>query len=352
MSKKKKDVMGGLDSDLFAESALADDDEQDNEQEETEETSGQEEVIEESAEEKAPVEEQEEPEEEEEESEEQEEPESSDETENTAQEAEPPEELKKAEDEAPEAIPDIKRDESEAGVASYVVQRGFTAAHGKTYHPGDTIAVKCQHCALWEKKWLGKVRCQAGHILGEDEVMSIDKWSCGAFFICKEFEPELNTFLEMKIEEILVVRQMITGMKTVLGVENWFDKWAEGHTFDGDHQAVMTNARGFMLSFSSLEQLKLAEPYLRQYAKMRAKKEREKRPPRPKFEAGDWVEWTDLTTGERYSGIILSKSHGKIYIAGVNAQVGQKFTFKYKEWKKGRDPKILRKSSDPDKQDG
>lgn len=342
-AKKKKDVMGGLDVDLFAEAALADDDEQDDgdapaakpesvgdEVAAVEDDS----VTEDEAIEEQPVE-----------------PGlAADEqvSEESEVESDPPEELQKG-DASPEAIPDIKRDESEAGIASYVVQRGFTAAHGKVYHTGDTIAVKCQHCALWRKKWLGKVRCQAGHVLGNDEVMSADKWSCGAFFICKEFEPELNTFLEMATEEVLVVRQMITGMKTVLAVEKWFDQWADGHAFDGDRQAVMTNARGFMLSFSSLEQLRLAEPYLRQYTKMRAKKEREKRPPRPKYEAGDWAEWTDLQTGERYSGIVLSKSHGKIYLAGVNAQVGQKFTFKYKEWKKGRDPKIIRKSSDPDK---
>lgn len=351
MAKKKKDVMGGLDADLFAEAALADDDEQDNEDEQSPE-SEVEEVVEETADavEEAVVEQPESDESEETVEETSTEETSTKEPQEEPAPAEPPEELQQG-DESPEAIPDIKRDESEAGVASYVVQRGFTAAHGKVYHPGDTVAVKCQHCALWGKKWLGKVRCQAGHVLGDDEVMSVDKWSCGAFFICKEFEPELNTFLEMNVEEILVVRQMITGMKTVLGVEKWFDQWADSHSFDGDRRAVMTNARGFMLSFSSLEQLRLAEPYLRQYTKMRAKKEREKRPPRPKYEGGDSVEWTDLQTGERYSGMILSRSHGKIHIGGLNRQIGQKFTFKYKEWKKGRDPKIIRKSSDPDKTD-
>jgi hypothetical protein len=335
MATKKEKVTNGLAPDLFE--ALADDDEQDNDA--VEEVSEAVEEEEEEEEEKEPAETQDGGD-----SEEPPEPQVPEELEKS----EPTDEVLPPKPADPPGAKRVPTDDGTNGEPSYVVQRGFTATGGKTYHPGDTIPVKCMHCALWEKEWLGKVRCKAGHVLVDDTVMAADKFSCGAFFICKEFDPELNTFLGMSIEENLVVRQMITGMKTLLGVERWLDKWADKHTYDGDKQALITNARGFIMSFSSLEQLTLAEPYLRHYTQMRAKKERDKRPPRPKFESGDWVEWTDLSNGERVSGIILSKSHGKIFLAGLNVHSGQKFTFKYKEWKKTREPKIVRKTAGTD----
>jgi len=233
--------------------------------------------------------------------------------------------------------------------ATYVVQRGFTDTNGKTYHPGDVIPIQCRHCALWEREWLGKKRCSPGRRLDEDTVMHPERYSCETFFICKENDPELTTFLNMSVPEILTVRAMLPGIKKILRAADFLDKWAEREDFKGDKGEVFTNAKGFVTVFSSLEQLLLAEGFMREYIKAASKRAAyTKRPPRPKFEPGDWIEWKDLKTGETIEGILLSKGAGNIHFAGTKVHAGQKFTFKLKEWKKKCEPKITRKTSSPD----
>jgi hypothetical protein len=234
----------------------------------------------------------------------------------------------------------------EAIASSYEVQRGFTATDGKTYHPGDVIPIQCRHCALWEREWLGKTRCSAGRRLDEDTVMHPERFSCGAFFICKEFDPELSTFLSMPLAEIMTVRSMLPGIKKILQASSFLSKWVERHTFDGDIKTSFTNAKGFVLTFNSEEQLRLAEGFIRQYATVASKRAREKRPPRPKYNGGDWVEWKDSKTGETIEGIILSKTRGNIWLAGTKVHKGQKFTYKYKEWKANYSPKVTRRSAE------
>lgn len=234
--------------------------------------------------------------------------------------------------------------------ATYEVQRGFTAEGGKTYHPGDVIPIQCRHCALWQREWLGRKRCGPGKRLDEDTVMHPDRFSCETFFICKEYEAELGTFLDMSLPEIVTVRAMIAGIKKVLQATASLDRWvAKQEDFDGDPREIFMNAKGFVLSFNSLEQLKLAEGFIRDYANARTKldkKHSKKAAPRPKYNAGDWVSWVDSASKETVEGIILSIGRGNIYLAGTSKpHTGQKFTYKYKEWKSKYSPEITRKST-------
>jgi len=249
-------------------------------------------------------------------------------------------------EEAP-APPSKEGDPSDVA-SSYEVQRGFTAAGGKTYHPGDVIPIKCKHCALWEREWLGKKRCSAGRRLDADTVMSAERFSCGSFFVCKEYDAELSTFLSMSLPEILTVRSMLPGLKKILGASDFLGGWLERHAVEADLREVFANAKGFVMSFNNLEQLNLAEGFIRQYSKVASQKARPKRPPKPKFESGDWVEWKDLVSKERVEGLILSIARGNIILAGVKSHKGQKFTYKYKEWKNTRDPQITKKTASPE----
>ena len=344
---KKKDVTKGLDPDLFA--SNLDDDEADNEGDVTPEDSAssteaeddsaaaEDTAEEETTEELADVTEstEEAPEDEEEEEEE-------------AEETEEEEEVVVGEDTASVAAA-AADDSSELNdeTDTYVVQRGFTGEGGKTYHPGNVISVKCKHCALWKREWLGKIRCSPGRRLDENTVMHEDRFSCGEFFICKEFSPELTTFLNMNLAEIVTVRKMIPGIKKILQAPEFLESWVKVHNYSGDTSEAFINAKGFILSFSSEEQLLFSEEFIRQYAKIMTQRSRTKRPPRPKFEAGDWVTWVDSTSKDRVEGIILSIGRGNIYLAGVKAYQTQKFVYKYKEWKSKYKPEITRKTARP-----
>ena len=350
----KDEVAKGLDPDLF-EASLSDDEPDNEENDGTPEESSEEETTEAApeAEESASSEE---PTEEENSSEEPEATEPGDDSD-----GEPVEPVASTEPEVEKVVEPTKKrrgrpankpkeDDGDASevASSYEVQRGFTAAGGKTYHPGDVIPIKCKHCALWEREWLGKKRCSAGRRLDENTVMSAERFSCETFFICKEYEAELSTFLNMSLPEILTVRSMLPGLKRILGSADFLEGWADRHKHEADLREVFMNAKGFVMSFNNLEQLMLAEGFLRKYAKVLSQKARPKRPLKPKFESGDWVEWADLKSKERIEGLILSIARGNIILAGVKAHKGQKFTYKYKEWKKQRDPQITKKTADPE----
>jgi hypothetical protein len=361
---KKDEVVKGLDPDLF-EASLSDDEPDNEEEEEAEESEDDSSEEADFAEEADDAAEEADAEAEDDGSDDNEEEgeEENESTEAEEPEAEPESEVATATPAAEEKVeeppkrrrgrpPKKPRSDAEAEAStlasSYEVQRGFTAIGGKTYHPGDVIPIKCKHCALWEREWLGKKRCSAGRRLDEDTVMHADRFSCGTFFICKEYEAELSTFLNMSLPEILTVRSMLPGIKKILSTADFLNRWAERHNHEEDLREVFKNAKGFVMSFGTLEQLALADGFIRQYAQVASQKARPKRPPKPKFESGDWVEWTDLGTRERIEGLILSIARGNIILAGVKAQKGQKFTYKYKEWKKTRNPQITKKTADPE----
>jgi hypothetical protein len=246
--------------------------------------------------------------------------------------------------------PESSEDESEGedggdSENSYVVQKGFSE-EGHTYHPGDVIPVKCKYCALWNREWLGKVRCSPGRML-EGVPMSADRFSCEAFFICKEMDAELTAFLNMTLAEIQTIKRLLPGLKRLLNVEAWLEDWAEKNDTKKPVPEIWKNAKGFVIAFDSTEQIAYMDMFIRNYCNMLGKKEKEKKPPRQKYEAGDWVEFTDSRSKQLVSAIILSMGRGKIKLAGINAQAGQKYEFMFREWKASCKPKILRKTAPP-----
>ncbi len=228
---------------------------------------------------------------------------------------------------------------------TYVVQKGFTQ-EGRTFRPGEVIPVKCRYCSFWEKEWLGAVRCKPGKTLDEaGNKMSVDIFSCESFFICKELEPELDAFLSMDLSEVLTVRRMLPSMKKLLDTEAWLNDMVDKKGMDVDKIQVFASSKGFVTSFTSTEQLVLAEQFLRTYARKLSAKDKAKMPPKLKFESGDWVEWVDLTTKAVIKGIVISKGRGQIKVAATEgASAGHSWSFNFKEWTAKRSPKITRKS--------
>jgi len=227
---------------------------------------------------------------------------------------------------------------------TYVVQKGFSA-EGLTYHPGDVISVKCKYCALWNREWLGKVRCSPGRLL-EDVPMSAERFSCETFFVCKEMDAELNAFLKMPLPEVQTVKRLIPSLKRLLDTERWLADWADRNNVENVPE-VWKNAKGFIMAFGSVEQIGYIDHFIRSYCTMLARREKERRPTRPKYEAGDWVDFTDLKSGQTVSAIILSMGRGLIRLAGVKAHSGQKYEFPMKEWKLMHGPRIVRKTAEP-----
>jgi len=233
-------------------------------------------------------------------------------------------------------------------VFTYVVQRGFSV-EGRTYHRGDTIPVKCKYCALWQKEWAGKVRCAPGRAFEDGDVMRADKWSCGSFFIAKEMEPELNNFLAMDPMEVATVRRMLPGMRKLLECEPWLNTQIEKKKLDQDPSMVFENAKGFIMSFTTVEQLQHAEHFIRSYASLMLRKQKDRKPKKIKFDPGDWVEWLDSQSGTMQKGIVMKRGRGIITIAGVEGEMaGVTMTFKEKDWKKTSEPKIIKKAIESD----
>lgn len=236
-------------------------------------------------------------------------------------------------------------DSDDSSEYTYVVQKGFTQ-EGRTFHPGETIPVKCRYCTFWEKEWLGSVRCRPGKPVGDEgDKMRADIFSCESFFVCKELEPEIDAFFSMGLAEILTVRRMLPSMRKLLATESWLNDQVDKKSLDVDKVQVFQAAKGFVSSFTSVEQLTLATQFIRSYVKTVSLKDSAKKPPLLKFESGDWVEWIDLTTKEVLKGIIITKGRGQIKVAvteGVNA--GHSWTFNFKEWCAKRSPKIVRKT--------
>jgi len=244
-----------------------------------------------------------------------------------------------------ESAPEEQEEDLSEVTYSYVVQKGFSE-EGSTFHPGDVIPVKCKYCALWNREWLGKVRCSPGRLF-EDVPMSADRFSCETFFICKEMDAELVAFLNMSLPEIQTIKRLIPGTKRMLDVASWLDTWATKHEVKKPLPEVWRNAKGFITAFDSLEQIEYVAKFISSYCSALTKREKERRPRKPTYEAGDWVDFTDLKSGETVSAIILSMGRGLIRLAGIKAQSGQKYEFKLKEWKKTRSPKIIRKTAAP-----
>lgn len=226
-----------------------------------------------------------------------------------------------------------------------MVQKGFSE-EGHTFHPGDTIPVKCKYCTLWNREWMGKVRCSPGRML-DGVPMSAERFSCGSFFVCKEMDAELAAFLNMTLAEVQTIKRLIPGIKRLLEVETWLAKWADGRDLGQSVSEVWKNAKGFITAFSSTEQIDYIEHFVRTYCNTLAKREKERKPPKRKFEAGDWVDFTERKSGQVVSAIILSMGRGLIRLAGVKAQAGQKYEFPFKEWKATMNPKIMRKTAPP-----
>ena len=248
-----------------------------------------------------------------------------------------------------EAAPPSEKSASNAPSTeyTYIVQKGFIH-EGRTFHAGETIPVKCRYCSLWEKEYLGKIRCKPGKLLDDGSKMQADLFSCETFFICKELDFELNAFLSMGFAEVITVRRMIPAIKKLLETEGWMSDTVNRKEMDVDKVQVFQSAKGFITSFTSTEQITLAEQFLRSYAKILSLRDKAKRPPKVKFEAGDWIEWVDAATKEVIKGVILSKTRGQIKVAAIGKETdkyaGHSWTFNYKEFTETRLPRVIRKS--------
>ena len=110
---------------------------------------------------------------------------------------------------------------------------------------------------------------------------------------------------------------------------------------------MFESAKGFVTSFTTIEQMQLSEEFIRQYVRITLRQQKDKKKKkRIKFEPGDWVEWTDAKTGLQQKGIILRRGRGNIVLAGLDGpNQGVTLTFKDKEWRKSSDPQITRKAA-------
>jgi hypothetical protein len=240
----------------------------------------------------------------------------------------------------------------EDGVTQYEVQRGFTV-EGKTYRTGDVIKVQCRFCTLWNREWLGKVRCHPGRTLRNGTIMAADRFSCEQYFICKEMEAEFKSFLTLSHPAIMMVRQLLPATRHVLELERWARRFLKRHQ-EVDPVELFKVARDFLSTFTSFPQIVLLENFVRDYGKLQAvidaKLNRKKggRPPLPHGQ-GDLVSWLEPEFGSVLKGVVVKRARGQLKvlcIEGPDHLLGQKLTYNYDEWRKSKNPTIVRKAVD------
>jgi hypothetical protein len=238
----------------------------------------------------------------------------------------------------------------EDGVTQYEVTRGFTI-EGKTYQSGDIIKVQCRFCVLWQREWMEKVRCYPGRTLSNGTIMTADRFSCERYFICKELEPEFKTFLALSHTAVLMVRQLLPASKHILELERWAHRCIKRND-DTNPTEIFRVAKNFLASFASLPQLTLIENFIRDYSKMQSErnvklnKKRSGRPPLP-HGTGDLVSWLEPEFGSVIKGVVVQRARGMItilYIDGPDHLLGQKMKYVYNDWRKDKNPTIVRKA--------
>jgi hypothetical protein len=241
----------------------------------------------------------------------------------------------------------------ENGVTKYEVRRGF-ALEGKSYRPGDIIQVQCRFCVLWQREWMGKIRCYPGRTLGNGTIMTADRFSCEQYFICKELEPEFKNFLALSQTAVTMVKQLLPAARHVLELERWAHRCVR-KSEDTDPGEIFRVAKDFLGSFSSLPQLELMENFIRDYSKLQAehnaklkKKRRSGRPPLP-HNQGDLVSWLEPEFGSVVKGVVVKRGRGAIvilFIDGPDHLLGQKMKYDYDDWRKTKNPSLVRKAVD------
>lgn len=240
----------------------------------------------------------------------------------------------------------------EDGITQYEVQRGFTV-DGKTYKTGEVIKVQCRFCVLWNREWLGKVRCYPGRTLSNGTIMMADRFSCEQYFICKEMEIEFKSFLTLSHPAVSMVRQLLPATRHVLELERWARRFLKRHQ-EVEPVEIFKVAKDFLSTFTSLPQIALIENFVRDYGKLQAdidaKLNRKKggRPPLPHGQ-GDLVTWLEPEFGSVLKGVVVRRARGQIIVLcidGPDHLLGQKLHYNYDEWRKTKKPTIIRKAVD------
>ncbi len=238
-----------------------------------------------------------------------------------------------------------KRKPTTATAFTYTVQKGFEL-DGREYAPGDSIPVRCQTCALWERKWLGTVFCHDSAILNKEtgETMSPDKFSCGSFYINVENERQLKDFFEMGLDNAETVRKLLATFKKYLEAQQKILLQAK-EKGDDVTDAVET-AKAWLENFTHPDQVFYIEKFVREHNK-RAKARLTSRVKR--FNTGDWVSWKDPIRGE-LEGIIYKIHKGDIRLAVTGgpkkSDRGGKATYEYKKWRDEYSPEVLEKAEE------
>jgi hypothetical protein len=240
----------------------------------------------------------------------------------------------------------------EDGVTQYEIQRGCTV-DGKTYRAGDVIKVQCRFCVLWNREWMGKIRCCPGRTLNNGTIMTADRFSCEQYFLCKEMEPEFRSFLTLSRPAVTMVKQLIPAARHVLELERWARRFLKRYPGTSPAELFKT-AKDFLSSFNSLPQLVLIESFVRDYSKLQTErdaklnKRKGGRPPMPHGQ-GDLVTWLEPELSSVIKGVIVKRARGQLVVLcidGPDQLLGQKLRYNYDEWRQQKKPTIIRKAVD------
>jgi hypothetical protein len=240
----------------------------------------------------------------------------------------------------------------EDGVTQYEIQRGCTV-DGKTYRVGDVIKVQCRFCVLWNREWMGKVRCHPGRTLNNGTIMKADRFSCEQYFLCKEMEPEFRAFLTLSRPAVTMVKQLLPATRHVLELERWARRFLKRHPGTSPAELFRT-AKDFLSSFNSLPQLVLLERFVRDYSKLQTERDAQLnkrkggRPPMPHGQ-GDLVTWLEPELSSVIKGVIVKRARGQLVVLcidGPDHLLGQKLRYNYDEWRQYKKPTIIRKAVD------
>lgn len=244
---------------------------------------------------------------------------------------------------------DLSKDEDgeEEEVSFYTVKgEGYSIGEQK-FSRGDVVPIQCQHCAFWDREIsiLGnKALCFDGRKAKSDgTIYSADKFSCGTFFIPKDFSEE-DKFFEMSIDQLEAFRRFYTlALRTEKSKEKVrarYRKWAEKHDITVDVEETIELAEKYMFSMNE-QAMKYSKQFFVKYVPKLLDRRTKSATPKETFRVGDWVYWKPTDSEDRLLGLIMGLGRGKLKLAGVgktNKGVGYEYPFKY--WKAQCEPEV------------
>lgn len=226
--------------------------------------------------------------------------------------------------ETSEATVDVEAEDSVRFPSQYYTTVEDYEYGGRPVPAGSNIEVACENCGVWETPLDaldGKSLCKPGLPVqvkdaeGQETTwqMAPQRFSCQNYFIPQEME-DLLSFVTDDVDQLRYLSWVFPTIEAFCKFQDRVRKHAEKSGIKDPSQLV-DNAANFAMMFQTSEQAKYVKPFIKAIYKHLQAKYQPKSAPKGKgkstYVAGAEVEWDDLGSGQRVSGVIRAVGGAK-----------------------------------------